>query len=634
MQVTIVRRSAEYLYKLCVAGSTHPEQIPPYVQKARAVSLDAAPPMPKKISPEAAGLSSRRLLTLLHALEADPRAHIHSLLVSRRGRLLLSASAPAYSPRIPHLTHSMAKTITSFAVAILVGDGVLHLDDKLVDIFADELPRVVPRRTRTITVRHLLTMTAGVTGVSEAASVTITDWRQAFLSDAPSFTPGTQFFYNSMNTYMLAEVVEKLSGRTLEDFLKERLLTPLGITEYAIEKGPDGVAKGGWGMYIAPLDLLKLGEMVVGGGVFRGRRILPADYVQEAVRPQVSVRADYGDYDYGYHLWVARDGSAVLFNGMLGQNVWCGKNGVVAVSTAGNDEFFQQSSSLRAIAAALKEEVSDAPRLPDPTARRALRRAEEDFFCHRARTAPRGRHEDVFSPAPSDPLPAALRAACGTYYLEKNSAGLMPLAWRIMQNHHAAGIRAIAPEAGDELTLTITEGDTAYRIPCGFGAYRYSTVTYGGEPYLLAALCLLTENEDGERLLRFDLVFPELPNSRRIKLYGIDTGAAVFALTETPGVSLVGSALGSLISNAVGRPTLYQAAERHLSDRLVRNRLLHCMEPVLYATRAGAEDEEAARAAAAWARAEAETRMARRERLFPRQSATPREGEGGPTVKK
>lgn len=628
MQVTIIRRSAEYLYKLCVAGSTHPEEIPPYVQKARAVALDATPPMPKKISPEAAGLSSRRLLTLLHTLEADPRAHMHSLLVARHGRLLLSASAPAYSPRIPHLTHSMAKTVTSFAVAILVGDGVLHLDDKLVDIFADELPRVVPRRTRAITVRHLLTMTAGVTGVSEAASVTITDWRQAFLSDAPSFAPGTQFFYNSMNTYMLAEVVEKVSGRTLEDFLGERLFTPLGITEYTIERGPGGVAKGGWGMYLAPLDLSKLGELIVGGGVYRGRRILPADYVREAVRPQVSVRDDYGDYDYGYHLWVARDGSAVLFNGMLGQNVWCGKNGVVAVSTAGNDEFFQQSSSLRAIAATLKEEVSDAPRLPDPSARRALRRAEEDFFCLRARTTPRGRHEDVFSPAPSAPLPAALRAACGTYYLEKNSAGLMPLAWRIMQNHHAAGIRAIAPEVmGEELTLTVTEGDIAYRIPCGFGAYRYSTVTYGGEPYLLAALCLLTENEDGERLLRFDLVFPELPNSRRIKLYGIDTGAAVFALTETPGVSLVGSALGSLISNAVGRPTLYQAAERHLSDRLVRNRLLHCMEPVLYATRDNTDEEAAARA-------EAETRMARRARLFPRRRSAARGEDGEPSTKK
>ena len=231
--------------------------------------------------------------------------------------------------------------------------------------------------------------------------------------------------------------------------------------------------------------------------------------------------------------------------------------------------------------------------LPNPTARRKLRRAEENFFCRRARVPEEGRHQDVFTPGRGQTPPREAAALAGTFYFEKNNVGLLPLAWRIMQNNHSAGITKIAfTPQGNDLLCEVTEGEETRRFLAGFGAYRYTRLVYREEPYLTGALAAFCENEDGEALFRLDLIFPELPNCRRIKLYAGAGGGAVFALTETPGTSLVDSVMGSLIANAAGGQSVLTMAQKHLSDRPIRYRVLHCMEPVLYAVREkdGAED--------------------------------------------
>lgn len=593
MNLTVMRHSVDYLYKTCVAGSAHPEQIPYYPQKGAVMPPEAAPEMPRLYTPETVGISSRTMDALLHTLEGQPGTHLHHLLVERGGRLIVAASAPGYSPRIPTLTHSMAKSITSFAVGLLIGDGKLHLTDRLVDIFRDELPTSVSPRMKRMTLRHLLTMSAGVTDINEAASVTIADWKRAFLSSRPAFEPGTDFFYNSMNSYMLAAAVEKIGGRHLEDILAERVFTPLGITQYLIERAPDGVAKGGWGMYFAPIDLMKFGRMIADGGVWRGKQILPADYVAEATTAQMHVRDVFGAYDYGYHLWVAKDGSACLFNGMMGQNMWCGKNGVVALYTSGNSEFFCDAATLAEITAAVGEDFPTRSLLPSPSSVRALRRTEQNFFCARSGVTPRGRHEDLFSPGKAEEIPDAVRTAAGVFRVERNNMSFMPFVWRMIQNSHTPGIVSVGFAAeGEEMTLTVTEGETVYRLPCGYGTYRYATVMYKEEPYFVGTLCTLAPDEDGETVLRFSLVFPELPNSRRIKIHCVGNGQAVVSLSEAPGISLIGVMLTAFVNNAGGRPNIYAPLRRHIGDRVVRDRVLHCMEPVLYAT--SGEEEKAA----------------------------------------
>lgn len=588
MNLTVTRRAADYLYKLCVKCSTTPEQIEYYPQKTESMWGKKPQAMPRAVSPESMGISSAYVEEFLHALEKDRHSNMHNLLIYRSGKLISAASAPGYSPLVWSLTHSMAKTVTSFAVAMLLSDGVLSLDTPLAGIFADELPPVVSPRMRRITVRHLLTMTAGVTDVGETASVTVKDWKRAFLSSLPASAPGKRFFYNSMNSYMLSAAVEKLSGESLEEFLEKRLFAPLGIRDVFIEKSPEGIAKGGWGMYLSPVDMAKLGQLVLQDGVWEGKQILPAGYVREATLPHVRTEEGYGDYNYGYHLWVARDDSAVLFNGMLGQNVWiCPRTEMVIVSTAGNDEFFQLSTTLRLIAKYFGKSFSPAPTplLPNLISLSHLRRAEQNFFCARMQLPLRGRHEDCYSRRRECPLPDRAYEIAGVYEAEKNNVGLLPLVFRAMQNNHSPGISRIGFSCDDKRFLvSVTEGETERVLECGFGTYRWGELEYKGEKFLAGACAAFMQNEDGEELLRIDLAFPELPNSRRLKFYFHEGNRVVVSLSEAPGTDMIDAVLGSLSANAAVSPYLIDIVRRHLSDGQMLIRLLHCMEPILYAT--------------------------------------------------
>ena len=172
-------------------------------------------------------------------------------------------------------------------LSILIDRGQVSLDSRLVDLLPEDCPPRPSARMKTITLRHLLTMTAGVTDVGEGAAVTVEDWKKTFLSSSVATQPGKRFFYNSMNTYMLSAVIERVSGMTLEDFLRENLLHPMGIRTFFCEKSPEGIGKGGWGMFLAPPDMAKLGQLLLQGGQWEGRQLLPRDFLVEATKSQV-----------------------------------------------------------------------------------------------------------------------------------------------------------------------------------------------------------------------------------------------------------------------------------------------------------------------------------------------------------
>lgn len=597
MNLTLARRGADYLYKLCVKGATAPEQIPYYPQKTESMATRTPDPMPRLYAPESVGMSSQHIERFLHALEQDRYSHVHNLLIYRKEKLICAASAPGYSPRVWSLTHSMAKTVTSFALAILLDRGQISLDARVCDLLADDLPKGVSARTRRITVRHLLTMTAGVTDVGEAAIVTLADWKRAFLSCTPAYEPGKRFFYNSINTYVLACIIERVSGQGLDEFLDAHLFRPMGIRNYYMEKSPQGTVKGGWGMYLTPLDMAKLGRLTLQGGRWQGKQLISEGYLAEATVRAVPTSTAYGDYDYGYHLWSARDGSAYLLNGMLGQNVWVNpKTETVIVCTAGNDEFFQQSNNLRLIAAYFGADYTPAKGSlgVNLLATASLRRAEQNFFAVRWRLPQSGRHEDCFSRPRRLSVPREAEQVLGAVYeVEKNNVGLLPFALRLMQNNHSPGITKLSfSQADGRFYVHLTEGEEERVLEGGFGGFRYTELTYKGEKYLAGTLLSFVENEDGEPLLKIDVIFPELPNTRRIKLHLGQGKNHALALTESPGVELLDSVLDCITANGAITEKTAGVARRLLAGQLLWPRVLHSMEPVLYVTEERAEGEE------------------------------------------
>ncbi len=587
MNLKMLRRAADCMNRACLRQEGAAEQIPYYPQKVRAFPLEAAAEMPKLSVPESLGISSVYLEKFLMALEKNKDVNLHNLLVYREGALVCAASAPGYSPRIWCLTHSMAKTVTSFALYLLVGEGKLSLDDKLVDFFAEELPPMVSSRMKKITLRDLLTMGACVDEVNELMAVTLEDWTRAFLASTPFAVPGSSFYYNSINTYMLCAVIERVSGTTTEEVLRCGLFEPMGITQFQIEVSPEGIAKGGWGMFLTPLDMAKLGQLMLDFGMWEGKQLLPRECLEAACLPYANLNADYGAYDYGYHMWVSRDGESLLFNGMLGQNVWISpRNRMVIVTTAGNIEFFQKSATLDIINQFFGKGFSPEKLRRNAGGLARLREREIKFFTNRLRVARHLReHDDPYRVRKLAAIPPRAREILGRYIPEKNRSGAMPLCMRLVANNHTDGITAIAFQIeNDNYCIQITEGTITRSFPMGFDEFAYSVQNFKGEPYLVGTACIITENEDGEEVIKVEMVYPEMPNARRFKFY-FDHDRVAIAMFETPGSQLFPSVLQAISVNFGGAKASIIDTVRDIlgNGEFFQKKLLHCMEPLLFA---------------------------------------------------
>ncbi|MGM9624870.1 MAG: serine hydrolase domain-containing protein, partial [Eubacteriales bacterium] len=346
MNLSAVNRSMTLLSRLFDPEKSTQAYLAP--TQGKPVFSEITEPYFARTAPENEGIPSACLAAFLEKLLCEPALRMHSILLLRHNRVVMEAEFGAQSIRIPKYTFSACKSIVSLCIGILVGDGVLSVEDKLVDLFADRIAAerlsvVQKMRIGSICVRDLLTMRTGIV-FNELECQTDPDWVRCYLNSSVSGEPGKTFSYNSLNTYMLSAVICRLTGMSLSEFARQRLFAPLGITDFFWETCPRGIEKGGWGLYIRPEDMAKLGVLVRDHGMWNDTQIVGADYLRDAVTPWVHTPDDTGRYDYGYQIWVDTAPKTYLFNGMLGQNVMIFPDtDIVIVSNAGNDELFQQS---------------------------------------------------------------------------------------------------------------------------------------------------------------------------------------------------------------------------------------------------------------------------------------------------
>lgn len=511
-----------------------------------------------RTTPESRGIPSAHLSAMLSELEHSNRTNVHSITVLADGAVICEASAPGYDRRLPHETHSLCKSIVGLAIGILHDEGRIDLDTPAFRFFpAKALPSRLSGKVKAITVRHLLTMSTGVS-FAETGAVTSADWVRSFFAADVRFEPGSEFSYNSMNTYILSAIVREVTGKGLSEFLDERLFRPLHIKQYFFERCPRGIEKGGWGLYIAQEDLAKIAHTCLSGGVFEGKRIVSRTWLAEAFSAKKITPREAGGYNYAYQTWCARDKNSYLFNGMLGQDVWVSKtNRLAVIVNAGNNEFFQQSAMLSIIEKYLGTNfVRSNTALPkNPRALRALHLTEEHFFRSRAwiepLSAPRG-----FSllwrrllGRPTRPLPRLCERLSGRRFpFPQNNSGILPVFTRLMQNNHTSGIGAISFHTeGERFFVCFDEGKgETYRIEAGFYGYVGGELNVHGEHYRVCACAAFATDEDGHRLLKLDVVFPELSHTRRVKIF-FDEEEVRLSMRELPGKEVI-SALFSAVS--------------------------------------------------------------------------------------
>ena len=556
-----------------------------------------------RATPESQGISSDLFAALLRELDASKDTEMHHFMALRHGKVICECNFAPYPKGMWHITHSMCKSITGMAIGMLIEEGKLKLDENIYDIFPDHINAFSKIFRPVITVENLLTMTSGVT-FNESGIVSGNDWLGSFLNASVNGKPGTEFQYNSLNTYVLSAIVTKRTGETLTEYLTPRLFDPLGITKYYWETCPKGITKGGWGLFLCAEDMAKLGQLYLQRGKWNGQQLVSEYWIEISTARHLKTQND--TYGYGYQLWMEQRPGSFEYNGMLGQNVIIYPDmDMVLVTNAGNKEMFQDCIMLNIIRKYFPVNYHPADVLPEnPLSYSLLKRLcgeLENGENNNRSTSLRGRwkrnvvsrrkHSDKkysyrISAAvdrPSDHH-SFMRAVSGrTYVMEQQNIGIAPLFVQVFHNNMTDGISEISftYDAGN-FYVSFTEGEVIHKLPVGFGRAADGCVDLHGEHYLVATLGEFARDENDIPVLKLEITFIEECVKRKAHIFFHEDDEIEIRWNETPGKKMILAGLSSITEELSGN-FLYNSL---LGDHNITTELLHrlmeqTIEPVV-----------------------------------------------------
>jgi CubicO group peptidase (beta-lactamase class C family) len=277
-----------------------------------------APVSLPRSNPEAEGVSPSGIINFLDAV-AKSKHEFHSFMMLRHGKVIAEGWWYPYRPDLKHTLYSTSKSFTATAVGFAVAEKKLTVNDKVITFFPDDLPETIDPYLSELRVKDLLSMSVGhqTDPTSEVASKN-DNWVRAFLATPIIHEPGTRFLYNSVATYMLSAIVQKVTGERIIDYLKPRLFDPLGIYGMDWETDPRGINTGGWGLRLKTEDMAKFGQLFLQKGLWQGKQILPTAWIEEATAIKIEqdpdapqAKKDASDWlqGYCYQMWRSRHNS-------------------------------------------------------------------------------------------------------------------------------------------------------------------------------------------------------------------------------------------------------------------------------------------------------------------------------------
>lgn len=556
-----------------------------------------------RATPESQGISSDLFAALLRELDASKDTEMHHFMALRHGKVICECNFAPYPKGMWHITHSMCKSITGMAIGMLIEEEKLKLDENIYDIFPDHINAFSKIFRPVITVENLLTMTSGVT-FNESGIVSGNDWLGSFLNASVNGKPGTEFQYNSLNTYVLSAIVTKRTGETLTEYLTPRLFGPLGITKYYWETCPKGITKGGWGLFLCAEDMAKLGQLYLQRGKWNGQQLVSEYWIE--ISTARHLKTQNGTYGYGYQLWMEQRPGSFEYNGMLGQNVIIYPDmDMVLVTNAGNKEMFQDCIMLNIIRKYFPVNYHPADVLPEnPLSYSLLKRLcgeLENGENNNRSTSLRGRwkrnvvsrrkHSDKkysyrISAAvdrPSDHH-SFMRAVSGrTYVMEQQNIGIAPLFVQVFHNNMTDGISEISftYDAGN-FYVSFTEGEVIHKLPVGFGRAADGCVDLHGEHYLVATLGEFARDENDIPVLKLEITFIEECVKRKAHIFFHEDNGIEIRWNETPGKKMILAGLSSITEELSGN-FLYNSllGDHNITTELLHRLMKQTIEPVI-----------------------------------------------------
>lgn len=349
---------------------------------SRASAQPAEAPFPTRgwatSAPEEQGMSAEALTRLV---EFGAVNNMDSLLITRRGRIVLDVTYAPFRPGLKHRINSSTKAVVSSLIAIAMKEGLLDsADRRVLDFFPDRTIANLDDRKKAITIRHLLDMTSGLEwdeGVNGGAASFLAmerspNWVQYILDRPMATEPGSAFYYDSGNSHLLSAILTKLTGRSAFDYAKEKLFGPLGIEDVFWRHDPQGISGGGAGLYMLTRDMAKFGYLYLRGGIWEGIGILPSSWIDGVRGASVDMRESWSkNLRYGSQFWVVPGRDAFMSVGYDRQLVIVMPKLDIVVATTGSARFpplggapsrprYGMETLIGHIAAAVKSEGSVA----------------------------------------------------------------------------------------------------------------------------------------------------------------------------------------------------------------------------------------------------------------------------------
>lgn len=311
-------------------------------------------------------VNAEKIQALAAEIEKGVYPNIHSLLISRNNKLVYEHYWPGKDEHwaipvgvVPHSKDSLhdirsiSKSIVSACVGIAIQQGkIKSVDQKVLDFFPQYAAQDTGLKSA-LTVKHLLTMSSGLVWNedvpydnpenSEVRMIRSADPVGYVLIQPMEAPPGQVWKYNGGTTQLLAAILERTTGKKVDQFAKEYLFTPLGITQFEWLRYPGtDMPAAASGLRLRSRDLLKFGLTYSNEGRWNGKQVVPASWVKASMEDQVQ-RQGHGGGAYGYQFWIwydkAGDKEIRVVNcvGNGDQRIIFNKdNNLVVVITAGN----------------------------------------------------------------------------------------------------------------------------------------------------------------------------------------------------------------------------------------------------------------------------------------------------------
>lgn len=513
MDQTLEKRTVDLLWRFLKQDMQHIYSYD-YVPGKTLHEAAMRSPLPRS-APEAQGVPSGALLELYRAVDADEEARVQGMTILRNGHIIAEGAWAPHETGVAHQLFSMSKSITATAIGMLVDADKLSLDERIVDIFADKVQNPETHPMRDCNVWHLLTMSTGAK-FNEVGTALGNDWIQEFLDGGVRFEAGSQFYYNSLNTYMLVAIIHRKTGESMMDYLRPRLFEPLRIASASWETCPQGIEKGGWGLSLTMEDVAKIGLLYLQKGEYEVdgemQRLVSREWVEAATSVQIETPNGECKDGYGYQIWMAPHKGCYLFNGAFGQYMIALPHAnALAVVFSGSSRLFAQGGLMQHVLQCFAR-VSGESLPENPRARRVLRSTLSMLSLLPRQSAP-----EKAIPMPFEELCSLLDGI--SYTFGPNSAGLLPVVQQSVYNNYSPGIDGISfASEGEALYFTIREGEISNTFKIYASGFWRGQAQSGLEAHEISVSAKYGLLENGDLLLVLYIYFLETPCTRILTL--------------------------------------------------------------------------------------------------------------------